>query len=321
MQWQRSPWFYSQYIIWQIVLFLLAMSCYTNAFALMFPMPAPGNDVVGQIQTITVQQGDNLANIGKRYGVGIHEMAEANPDIRIWKPEVGAQVIIPTRFVLPPPRKGIIINLPELRLYYFPEHGQSVYTYPIGIGRIGWRTPEFASEIIEKKADPSWHVPDSIRDHVYWNKGVLLPEIVPPGPKNPLGKFALRLGKRSYMIHGTNAPDSVGRRVSSGCIRLHADDIEELFHNTTIGTPTQIINVADKVGWDNNTLYLESHAPLSDDDMTSSGINSSLESVIEQATEQRHYRLDWDQIQHITQQQRGIPEPIGHTHDILMSRN
>ncbi len=307
---------------WRMLFAAILLTFPCLAWALYYPLPAPGNDIVGELQVITVKKGDTLTKIGKRYNIGLHELVEANPGVNPWRPKRGSEIVVPTQFVLPPPpREGIIINLAELRLYYFPANSPVVYTYPVGIGRVGWRTPNLQTKVIEKEKDPSWHVPKSIKEHAWFTKGKILPDVVPPGPKNPLGKYALRLGERSYLIHGTNAPWSVGRRVSSGCIRLHADNIKELFDNVPIDTPARVVNLPHKVGWSGNNLFLEAHLPLSDDDMPDYEAPDPLMTTIERAGNHRNYMIDWERVEDVSEQQNGIPEYIGREKSFFFSEN
>lgn len=243
------------------------------SIALMCGMAAPvqaltfsinrGSDIVGQIQTATAQSGEDFHDIGQRFDVGYYELVEANPHVNPNYPGAGTAIIIPTQFILPSgQRKGIVINLAELRLYYFHKGQNLVTTHPIGIGRRDWETPLGSGKIIEKTKDPSWRPPDRIRAW-YEENDLYLPEVVYPGPKNPLGKYAMRLSIPGYLIHGTNAPRGIGIRSSSGCIRMHPEDIESLFYKVSVGDPVRIIHQPYKVGKHYNEIYVEWHQPLS----------------------------------------------------------
>lgn len=243
-----------------LIVYVLAMP----AFALTFTI-TPGSDIVGKVQTATVQAGEDFHDIGQKFDVGYYELVEANPGINPQNPGYGTALIIPTQYILPPgPRKGIVINLAELRLYYFHKGQNLVTTHPIGIGRKDWETPLGSGKIIEKTKNPSWRPPDSIRAW-YDENEMYLPQVVYPGPKNPLGKYAMRLSIPGYLIHGTNMPRGIGIRSSSGCIRMHPEDIESLFYKVSIGDPVRIIHVPYKLGRHKNRFYAESHEPLSGD--------------------------------------------------------
>ena len=233
-----------------------------NAGALTFAMPKNGN-IVGSLQTAIVQKGETLGDIGRRFDIGVYEMIEANPKLNPWNPSVGSKVVVPTQFILPETQDGIVINLAEMRLYFFQPTFSQVSTHPIGIGRKGWRTPLGQAKIIEKKKDPAWRPPQSIRNS-YKRKGKTLPTVVPPGPENPLGQYAMRLSLPGYLIHGTNRPGGIVVRSSSGCIRLFPEDIESLFYKTNLGTKVEILHAPYKVGRQNNQVFIEAHEPLTD---------------------------------------------------------
>ena len=195
------------------------------------------------------------------------------PHVDPWLPGEGTKIVIPTQFVLPrAPNRGIVVNVAELRLYYFPAASsvapegtlagsRRVITHPISIGRMDWSTPLGTTSVTGKVANPSWTPPQSIRDE-HAARNDILPRVVPAGPDNPLGKHALRLGLPGYLIHGTNKPSGVGMRVTHGCIRMFPEDIEALFKTVPAGTPVMIVNQPYKLGWTADGLYLEAHPPL-----------------------------------------------------------
>jgi L,D-transpeptidase ErfK/SrfK len=219
--------------------------------------------IVGDLAGISVQDGDTLPDIARHFGLGYNDITLANPAILPWTPKAGERVQLPLRFILPDAsRKGIVLNLANMRLFYYPpKQPGAVFTYPIGIGREGWNTPLGQTTIVAKTVNPAWTVPESVRrEHA--EKGDPLPKAVPPGPDNPLGKYALRLGFSSYLIHGTNKPYGVGMQVSHGCVRLYPEDIEVLFKKTSVGTPVRIIHQPYMTAWEWDMLYLEAHEPL-----------------------------------------------------------
>lgn len=250
---------------------LAAVAAYAMGFAgfaaaEVFELPPPGQDVIGALTTISARHDDTLLDIARRHGLGYEDIVRANPKVDIWLPGEGTDVVLPTRFVLPPgPRNGVVLNLAEYRLYYFPEpkEGESaiVMTYPISIGRMDWATPLGRTRIVSKVRNPSWYVPESIRAEHAAN-GDPLPRIVPPGPQNPLGTRAMRLDIPGYLIHGTNRPAGVGMQVTHGCIRMFPEDIGFLFEEIAVDTRVRIINEPVKVGWDGDEIVMEVHRTL-----------------------------------------------------------
>ncbi len=237
-----------------------------SGFAEVYDLPPAGNDVVGAMTIVKARADDTLIEIARRHGLGYEDIVRANPEVDTWLPGEGTEVILPTRFVLPPgERRGLILNLAEYRLYYFPEpkgdEPAIVMTYPMSIGRMDWETPLGRTSVISKVTNPAWYPPASVRAE-HEADGNPLPRIVPPGPDNPLGKHAMRLGLPGYLIHGTNRPAGVGMRVTHGCIRLFPEDINFLFGKVGIDTPVRIINEPVKIGWDGDELVVEVHQTL-----------------------------------------------------------
>ncbi|MBB70813.1 MAG: L,D-transpeptidase [Legionellales bacterium] len=280
-----------------------------NAQAIEFyPLPPAGEHLIGEVIEDYVQPGDNLTTIARRNSVGHIELQKANPGINFNRLKPQQKIIIPNHYVLPnAKREGIVVNLSEMRLYYFPPNENLVITAPISIGKEGWETPVATTTIIDKVADPSWRVPKSIRA-ASAAKGRRLPEIVPPGPKNPLGQYALRLNMNSLLIHGTNNPRSIGKQVSSGCIRLYPQDIETLFYDVPTGTPVQIVNEPYKLGWSNGKLYLEAHEPVENNNEIAAIID--YQSLVRQANYHIGAPIDWHKVEIIAKQEQGIPTNI-----------
>lgn len=241
---------------------LLAVACTCPVFA--NPVAwSPGSDLVGAPAQATTAQEDTLLDVARRTGLGYEEIRWANPEIDPWLPGAGTVVRLPVQYLLPQgPRQGIVLNLPEMRLYHYV--GDQVWTFPVGIGRMDWRTPLGTTRVIEKKAGPAWYPPESIiREHA--ERGDYLPKMVPPGPDNPLGLHALRLALPGYLIHGTNKAFGIGMRVTHGCLRLYPEDIERLFGVVSVGTPVTLVNQPAKVGRSDGVVYLEVHPPLDED--------------------------------------------------------
>jgi len=274
-------------------------------------MPQIGNDIIGQIFTVQIQEGDNLTKLSKEYEVSFHEILEVNPNIHPRRLRIGDSVVIPSEFILPKYRQGIVINIPELRLYYFTSDGNYVFTTPVGLGRSGWRTPTMVTRIYSKVTNPTWHVPEEIIKDAA-KQGIFFPHNVPPGPDNPLGKYALYLARDGYLIHGTNDSNSVGKYFSSGCIRLYNDAIKTLYEMVTTGTKVYLLHHANKAGWFNGTLYLESHVPVSNIEPASDLNTQDPEAVIEAKAAKHSVHIDWARVKHIAKQQLGIPQPAGY---------
>ena len=244
------------------LLIIAAIFFLSPAYALEYTIEKD-SDIVGEVQSYTVQKGDTFDAIARKYDLGILELQESNPTVnRNKKLAVGTKLVIPTSFILPSaPREGIVLNVAELRVYFYPADSDKVYTYPVGLGQQGWKTPTGKTTVVLKRENPVWIPPDSIRAEAA-SKGRTLPAYVPAGPKNPLGLYALNLGWTNYRMHGTNAPASVGLRSSHGCIRMLPEDIERLFNQVEVGTKVNIIHEPFKVGVKDGELYLEAHQPF-----------------------------------------------------------
>jgi len=291
---------------------LLALGWLNPAFALTFDLPANGDSVVGHIQLTQAMRGDTFSTIGRRFDVGYFELVEANPSLDPNHIKAGTLVVIPTEFILPDvPRIGIVVNLAELRLYYYPPNSNKVITFPVGIGREGPddTTMLGPAKVLQKVVNPTWRPTPSILAEDAKNN-VAVPLSVPPGPDNPLGAYAFRFHP-TYLIHGTNDYTSIGRRSSAGCIHLLPEDIESIFKQVKTGAPVNVINVAYKVGWLNNQLYLEAHVPLQEDQTSPYADMNMLHSIVNNAiTTHPDTQIDWGATEKIANTQNGIPQVI-----------
>jgi L,D-transpeptidase ErfK/SrfK len=233
-------------------------------------LPEPDLDLLGSMRITTVDDEQTLLDVARQQGIGQEEILRANPAVDRWLPIPGSPVIISGGRLLPDAeRKGIVINLPEFRLYYFPKPESrssrpEVITVPISVGRMDWKTPIGVTRIAVKQKNPAWIPPASIRAE-HEADGEILPRVVPPGPGNPLGAYALRLAIPGYLIHGTDKEFGVGMQVTHGCMRLLPEHIEALFQRVSVGTPVRLMNQSIKLGWGTAGLYLEAHAPLEED--------------------------------------------------------
>ena len=288
---------------------------------------AKGQDVIGETQVIFARHENTFSAIGRQYNLGYEEMRSANPGVDQWLPGEGTAIYLPTQSILPEaPREGIVVNVPAMRLYYFSteragttekaaQQGApavlTVSSHPIGIGVEGWATPFGEAKVTQKVKDPIWYVPSSIRKE-HAERGDPLPSVVPPGPDNPLGAYALTLSLPSYLIHGTNKPAGVGMRSSHGCIRLYPEDIEALFSRVARGTAVRIVNQPVLAGWRDGQLYLEVHPPLAEEehDLVAEA-EAALGRAIERAgAAASGAALDHAAIEKIVAEQRGIPFPV-----------
>jgi len=307
-----------------------------NVLAAEYSVPQH-DEMFGAAQVISARYEDTFVAFAQKYNVGYEALKRANPGVDPWLPGEGTRVVIPTQFVLPrAQQRGIIVNIAELRLYYFPDDGagtggaaasgkRRVVTYPISIGQLDWSTPLGTTKVTGKVLNPSWYPPQSIRDE-HAERDDILPRVVPPGPDNPLGKHALRLALPSYLIHGTNMPSGIGMRVTHGCMRLFPWDIEALYKVVPIGTPVTIVNQPYKLGWTDQGLYLEAHPPLAKDapkgtdepsrtdtaeaDVPLDGSLTELTRAYVAATQTRRADMRWDLAETVIESARGLPELI-----------
>jgi L,D-transpeptidase ErfK/SrfK len=208
---------------------------------------------IGEMRTIKAKDKDTLSDLAVEYQIGYAQLVAANPTVDPWLPGKGTEIIIPDWHILPEAtREGIVLNTSELRLYYFPADGSAPRTFPIGIGRQGLYTPKGTTTVVSKRANPTWSPTPRMRQ-----EDPRLPVTVPAGPDNPLGLHAMYLGWPSYRIHGTNHEKGVGRRASSGCIRMYKDEIKWLFSQVTPGTKVTSIEEPIKIAWIGDDLFIE----------------------------------------------------------------
>lgn len=216
--------------------------------------------LVGRLQQRRVQRGETLLDVAREAGLGFQQLQDANRGLDEWLPTPGAEAVIPSRWILPRSRfRGLIINVPEMRVYLFPPHTQAgetvtIWTWPIGIGTDQAPSPVGTFAVRAKERNPTWYVPDSI-----FRSGEYAERVVPPGPDNPLGEYRIRLSKGLYEIHGTDSPWSIGRQTTHGCIRLYPEDIGQLYAHVEVGTPGQLMYQVVKFGEAGGDVYVEVH--------------------------------------------------------------
>ncbi len=245
-----------------------------------YPLPAGQDNIIGDLTTYRIEKSDTLLDVGRWYGVTAKEISDANSHIDWWSPPVGKEIVLVTEHILPDtPHIGIVLNIPEMRIYYYPSPilarhkkgkltstayapAQVVYTFPVGLGRFDWRTPVGAFHVRGKTVDPTWVVPQDIYEEHLERDGEA-DHVIPGGdPDNPLGRYRLELTLPEYAIHGTNVPWGVGMEVSHGCVRLYPEDIERLFYKVKVGTPGEFVYQPVKFGWRGDALYVEVHDDL-----------------------------------------------------------
>ena len=284
----------------------LAKTIETHQFQL-----SGGENVVGTIAAVNTRENDTLSDIARHFGLGFNDIRLANPAITPWTPKPGSRVILPLQFVLPDtPHKGIVLNLANMRLFYYPKkQSNQVFTYPVGIGRQGWSTPMGVTSIVSKKANPTWVVPASIHQE-HAEKGDSLPSVVPAGPDNPLGLYAMRLGFPSYLMHGTNKPYGIGMQVSHGCVQLYPEDIETLFKKASVGMPVRITHQPYLTGWNQDMLYLEANEPLQKWAHNKPRLKKQLLKQLHKISSKKGVLIDWKKVDRIIQRSDGIPTPI-----------
>jgi L,D-transpeptidase ErfK/SrfK len=284
-----------------------------------FELDPGGSDIVGYVQRTTIGKEDTLPDIARRFDVGYEELLLANPGVDPWLPGVGREVVVPTQFILPAaPHEGVVVNVAAMRIFYYPPHKkgepQIVFTHPIGIGKVGWKTPEGTTKIVSRQKDPVWVVPKSVRDE-HAENGDKLPAVVPAGPDNPLGAYAFRLSWPSYLIHGTNKPYGVGMRSSHGCMRLYPEDIAVFFDLIPIGTKVTIVNQPYLFGWRDGTLYLQAYAVMEDDSREWSKnpkrlLANLLSPKLRHRISEHESEIDWQRVGDMAHAPRGIPVPV-----------
>lgn len=296
----------------KLITSVLVIIAASQSQADIFTLPPADVDVIGQVSTVTASSNETLLDIARRYDLGQNEILLANPTVDRWLPDEKSVVVLPNRFILPNvARTGLVLNLPEMRLYYFPKHkpGEKpiVITHPVSVGRMDWNTPLGKTSIISKKKDPDWRPPQSLKDEAIAAGDEPLPDIVKAGPDNPLGRYAMRLGIPGYLIHSTNKPYGVGMRVTHGCLRMYPEDIERLFEGIPVGTPVQLVNQPIKLGWLAGSLFVELHPPLDEDQDKYANYMQSVLDAIAEFTDQEEINLSgrtlWQAIEH----QDGIP--------------
>jgi len=297
--------------------FLLLLTAGTGsiAHAQVYLLHSEEGDLVGRVETIRIDSEETLADVARLHNVGHEEIRMANPTVEFWLPAAGTEVILPKRHILPRARReGIVLNVPEMRLYYFPhacteDADCMVVTHPVSIGRMDWQTPLGTTRVTSKVSNPTWLPPESIRQEAA-EEGNFLPAVVPPGPNNPMGAYALHLDIPGYRIHGTNRPYGVGMRATHGCVRMYPEDIEVLYNETRIGTAVQIVSQPVKFGWVGATLFMEAHPPLEEDTEGNAHLKDIALDQLEVLAQERTFTLNGREFQRVLKELSGMPVVI-----------
>ena len=320
----------SQAIISGLTVLLLCSSQWLSAADRIhqYKLPTvPTDNMVGDLSFIKVKDTDTFSDIASLYGLGFDNLRSANPTVDPWLPKEGEIIVLPRLYILPETtREGIVVNIPEKRLYYFPtvKAGQqpSVEIYAVSVGRQEWNTPVVSTKVTGRVIEPTWYPPKSLRaEHLA--QGNMYPRVVPPGPENPLGKYLLQLSIPTYFIHSTNNRFGIGMQVTRGCIRMFPEDIESIFNRVAVGTPVSIVNKTYKIGRENDLVYLEVN-PMPEvnlqqmtmaieqcpqDNATALELIRSKIGLLEENME---LVLDWNMIERIRTEATGLPIAVGH---------
>src|ERR1700761_2083854 len=298
---------------------VMLLACLSGpAGATVYELPENGAAVFGTDERIKSTYQDTLLDIARRYSLGYEEIIRANPHVDMWLPGEGTDILLPGRRILPPgPHEGIVVNLPEHRLYYFPKPKRGgpiqVITYPVSIGKMDWRTPLGVTHVTQKIKDPVWYPPESVRKEHLEAGDPLPPGPVKAGPDNPLGAYAMRLapGKGHYLIHGTNNPIAVGLAVTHGCIRMYPDDVQALFPLIPVGTPVRLINDPVKVAWVDGELLLEAHPPVDAQGQSFEPDIDQFSELLKSAVGDTSVAIHWDYAREVLQKADGVIATVG----------
>jgi L,D-transpeptidase ErfK/SrfK len=294
---------------------LVGVAC--GAHATQYPLTGPDALMFGEIETITTFAEDTLPDLARRYSLGYEEIQRANPAVDVWLPGEGTPLLLPGQRLLPPgPHEGIVVNLPEHRLYYYPKvkKGESPYviTYPVSIGKMDWNTPLGKTRIVDKRKNPLWYPPESVRKE-HAERGDPLPAVVKAGPDNPLGAYAMRLDIKpgAYLIHGTNNPIAVGMAITHGCIRMYPEDIEALFPLVPVNTPVWLVNEPIKVARVNGQVWLEVHPPVDAQGQRAAVDLESFYALANASLGETPAAIHWDFVLSTLQEASGLPQMVG----------
>lgn len=285
--------------------------------AVEYELRGDGGDIFGSVERIRTRYQDTLIELARRYSLGYEELLRVNKGVDPWLPGEGTQIVIPGKRLLPPTeREGIVVNLPEHRMYYFPKPKKDeparVLTFPVSVGKMDWQTPIGVTKVVAKQKDPPWYPPESVRKE-HAARGDPLPVMVPSGSDNPLGAHALRLNipGGSYLIHGTNNPDAVGMAVTHGCLRMYPEDVARLFDLVPIGTKVSLINEPLKMTRVDGEVWIEVHPPVDAEGQSTAVKLEDFEGRLDSLLGEAEVAINWDIAIEALREASGIPVMIG----------
>jgi L,D-transpeptidase ErfK/SrfK len=297
---------------------LLCVAMARAAPAAEFPLRDDGGELVGEVKRVRTRYEDTLIQLARRHSLGYEELRRVNKGVDPWLPGAGTEILIPGQRLLPPgEREGIVVNLPEHRMYYFPKPGKDakpvVFTYPVSVGKMDWRTPLGVTKVVRKQKDPPWYPPESVRRDRAARGDPPLPPVVPAGPDNPLGSRAMRLDipGGAYLIHGTNNPDAVGMAVTHGCLRMYPEDVERLFDVTPVGTRVALINEPLKLARFGGEVWLEVHPPIDENGQVRPVDIEAFEVRLDGLLGEAEVIIDWEAALRVMREATGMPALIG----------
>jgi L,D-transpeptidase ErfK/SrfK len=297
---------------------LYAVAALTPVHAVEFPMREDGGTLIGEVKRVRTRYEDTLIQLARTHSLGYEELLRVNKGVDPWLPGAGTEILIPGQRLLPPgAREGIVVNLPEHRMYYFPKPAKGekprVFTYPVSVGKMDWRTPLGVTKVVRKQKDPPWYPPESVRKEHEARGDPPLPAVVPAGPDNPLGTRAMRLDipGGSYLIHGTNNPDAVGMAITHGCLRMYPEDIERLFDITPVGTRVELINEPVKLARFGGEVWLEVHPPVDEKGQATAVDVEVFEVRLNELLGEAEVIIDWDMALRALREATGMPVLIG----------
>ena len=301
-----------------LVLLSLSSFCVPSAQASEYPLRDDGGGLFGEVKRIQTRYEDTLIQLARQHSLGYEELRRVNKGVDPWLPGAGTEILIPGQRLLPPGvREGIVVNLPEHRLFYFPKPEQGkppvVLTFPVSVGKMDWNTPLGVTKVVRKQKDPPWYPPESVREE-HINRGdPPLPAVVPAGPDNPLGTRSMRLDipGGAYLIHGTNNPDAVGMAITHGCLRMYPEDIERLFDLTPVGTRVALINEPVKISRFGGEVWLEVHPPVDEKGQVLGVDLEVFESRLNELLGDAQVIIDWEMALRALREATGMPVLVG----------
>ena len=301
-----------------LLVVLSLWSSVPSAHAAEYPLRDDGGGLFGEVKRIQTRYEDTLIQLARQYSLGYEELLRVNKGVDPWLPGAGTEILIPGQRLLPPGvREGIVVNLPEHRLFYFPkpEKGKPpvVLTFPVSVGKMDWNTPLGVTKVVRKQKDPPWYPPESVRKEHIKRGDPPLPAVVPAGPDNPLGTRSMRLDipGGAYLIHGTNNPDAVGMAITHGCLRMYPEDIERLFDLTPVGTRVTLINEPVKISRFGGEVWLEVHPPVDEKGQVISVDIEVFETRLNELLGEAEVIIDWEMALRALREATGMPVLIG----------